>query len=586
VVACTIAAALAKPQDIIKLDNKACANSIAIKRARVVPDQDFRDLAYLEISAKNLLVQWTPGHVNLQETPTYTSFRDARGNHLADEMAKIGTLLQYPAPPTTHPWDILLHGSKLPQPPKTWIMKLRRQKVVEGAHWTTWLPLKSLRRSSWVRWLWGQARWPDCGAPWERNPSFCPHCPKLHGTSVQMRLAHCDLWKPAFFDAWVTWWGGLSQLASQWLSTATDIQLWSAVCLQIPLSLIDSLPFQERPLLRRHVALFQFQAIHGVKQLMEIFLGPAKPDTSHISPIWLTPYIPPKPGPTPLPTAKLLREYVHAPWGIRPRRKITPPPSAPLNIDEWLAQAKLHQDLEAVQHILSRPVTIMLQKQQLQLRFIGILETFQVLLHAHAEVVLHTWTTMLQYQQLRQLYLTLHSQTVQLYATHKRPKYDLFAHSVVATSSYWEMLTTPLQTFKNNLYVATETYHTEKARLCETIINTLTQELTCLQLQNAIYNRFVLYTADSETLLNQQKHNLLQESKHLLSLQLTHRAEMYKAWRKRTLPPPDEPSKRPKHSHPLPPDPSEPPPDSLLLTGQTDPQVPDSVWLCGDGHWD
>jgi hypothetical protein len=289
------------------------------------------------------------------------------------------------------------------------------------------------------------------------------------------------------------------------------------------------------------VALFQLQAIHGVKQLMEKFLGPPIPDTSHISPIWLTPYIPPKPSPTPLPTAKLLREYVHAPWGIRPRRKIAPLTTAPLNIDEWLTQAKLHQDLEAVQHILSRPAAIMLQKQQVQLRFIAILETFQVLLHAHAELVLHTWATMLQYQQLRQLYLTLHSQTLLMYATHKRSKYDLFAHSVVATSSYWEMMTTPLQTYQRHLHDAMETYHTEKALLCRTMITTLTQELTCLRLQNAIYNRFVQYMADSEALLNQQKHNLLQESKHLLSLQITHRTEMYKAWRKRTLPPPDEP---------------------------------------------
>jgi hypothetical protein len=587
VVACTIAATLAKPQDIIKLDNKACANSIAVKRARVVPDQDFRDLAYQEISAKNLLVQWTPGHVNLHETPTYASFRDARGNHAADEMAKIGTLLQYPAHPTTHPWDILLNGSKLPLPPKTWIMKLRRQKVVEAAHWTTWLPLKSLRRSSWVRWLWGQVRWPDCGAPWERHPSFCPHCPKLHGTSVQMRLAHCDLWKPTFFGAWVTWWGGLSQLASQWLSTATDMQLWTAVCLHIPLSLINSLPFQERPLLRRHVALFQFQAIQGVKHLMEKFLGPPIPDTSHISPIWLTPYIPPKPGPTPLPTAKLLREYVHAPWGIRPRRKISLPPSTPLNVDEWLAHARRHQDTEAVQHILSRPVTIMLQKQQLQLRFIAILETFQVLLHAHAESVLYTWTTMLQYQQLRQLHVTLHSQTEQLYGAHKRSKYDLFADSVVATSSYWEKMTTPLQMFQRNLHDAMETYHLEKTLLCDTIMTPLTQELTCLCLQNAIYSRLVQYMADSETLLNQQKHNLLQESQQQLSLHLTHRSEMYKAWKKRTIPQAGEPPKRPKHSHSQPADHSDPPPDSLLLTGQTDSEVwvSDSVWLCGDGHW-
>ena len=145
VVACTLAAVLAKPNDEIKLDNRACATCISQPRRRVVPDQDFRDVAFEEIQQKRLQVQWTPGHVLLQDTMTFEAYVDAKGNQRADECAKMGTHLRYPTETPGEMWDIVLLGSKMPSPPRSWLLKMRKQKRMQEAHWTSWLPLKGTK---------------------------------------------------------------------------------------------------------------------------------------------------------------------------------------------------------------------------------------------------------------------------------------------------------------------------------------------------------------------------------------------------------------------------------------------------------
>ena len=249
-----------------------------------------------------------------------------------------------------------------------------------------------MRRTAWLPWLWGHVRWHDCAPPWERNPAPCTLCSGRHGASVQSRLLQCPVWNAIFMDHWVGWWGAMSQLATTWLSSTSESEHWKCVCLHIPKTLVDSLPLQEKPFLRKHVALFQFQALQGVRQLREQLVGPA-PHTTSVSPLWLTPYTQPN-SPPPLvtvPTAKQLREQVHAPWGIKPRREAKRPLQEPVDVETWIAQAMGAKDTDAVQHIQQRPALLTAMVQQAETKLIALVELHQILLEAYCSKTSTAW---------------------------------------------------------------------------------------------------------------------------------------------------------------------------------------------------
>ena len=528
-VACTLASYLASPNDVLKLDNRACANCIAKPRERVVPDQDFRDLAYNKITTKGLQILWVPGHVNIHETQTYSEYRDAKGNQ---QCANMGTSLPqtYRTQPET--WDIMLHGTQLPTPPRTWLLKLRSQKVIEDVHWTTWLPLKGTRRTTWLPWLWGHARWHDCAAPWERNAVACPLCKKRHGTSVQCRLVQCDAWSDIFLDRWVSWWGSISLQATSWLASADEAQLWKCACLHIPKALVELLPPQEKPLLRRHVALFQFRALQGVQQLREQFVGPT-PQSAAISPLWLTPYVRPKPAPVAAPTAKQLREQVHAPWGIKPRRKIPNSVQQLIDIEAWITDAKQANDEEGVRHIHQRPTSGPHLKQQADMRMIALFETHNVFLETHSHRISEVWEAAYHVHTLCIRLETLQYTTHDTASKCKLVKTDFFINSVTVMISYWEVMRFPLLDFHRRRHADLTAFEEMKTLFCTQHLQRLNMGLAHMHQGNRVLNKLTQYAGDCETLALRMKDTMLAEATQAVLQQQKSSQAMTRAWRKR-----------------------------------------------------
>ena len=360
----------------------------------------------------------------------------------------VRTLLPHECQLQFGPSDITLHGRKLPTPPKTWLMKMRSQKTVENVHWMTWLPLKGTRRTTWLPWLWGHVRWHNCAAPWERNPANCTLCPKQHGASVQSRLIHCQAWNKTFLDCWISWWGALSSVASTWVASSS-LELWMCTCLHIPKSLVEQIPVQERAFLRRHISLFQFRALHGVQALRETLIGPT-PTTATISPLWLSPYVPPQTKAPPVPTAKLLRDEVHAPWGIKPRRTAPMKPVSTIDIDAWIRQAQNANDNNGVQHILLRRTSMAYLKQQADTHLVELLETYQTLLETHSHSASMLWESSKHALVLHTIWTAIanarHAEANDLHAD----KTNLFVNSTTTMLSLWDTIRRPLFHFWKN----------------------------------------------------------------------------------------------------------------------------------------
>ena len=111
----------------------------------------------------------------------------------------------------------------------------------------------------------------------------------------------------------------MAAVAARWLAQSSAQQQWMCACLQVPKTLLEALPPEEKALTRRHVGFFQLRALQGVQELRGQFVGSTV--SSQVSPLWLTPYQGSKVVPK-QPTAKQLRQEVHAPWGIKRKTKL------------------------------------------------------------------------------------------------------------------------------------------------------------------------------------------------------------------------------------------------------------------------
>ena len=247
------------------LDNQGVVKATPVPCRGVGKDQDYRDSGYRNVTTKNLTVRWTPGHPDLRTATTYQDYIDIQGTNESDTFANMGDNLPMDTPPP-QPHDIVLHGHIMPTPAKSWILQLRRQKQTTDVHWISWIPLKHYRRSTWLPWLWGQVRWWGQGASWERIPTMCGSCGLRHGSSMQMRLAHCPSWA-IFWTEWEKWWNDWATYAKNWLLTAPEHDRWLCARLLIPKSLLDTILQHERHRLCLVAGLFQFRAILGVQGL-------------------------------------------------------------------------------------------------------------------------------------------------------------------------------------------------------------------------------------------------------------------------------------------------------------------------------
>ena len=87
--------------------------------------------------------------------------------------------------PPPKPHDFVLQEQIMPTQAKTWILQLRRLKLMAEVHWVTWVPVEHYQRNAWVPWLWGQVRWWGIGAPWERLPTLCAAADSSTGALFQ-----------------------------------------------------------------------------------------------------------------------------------------------------------------------------------------------------------------------------------------------------------------------------------------------------------------------------------------------------------------------------------------------------------------
>ena len=585
VVACALACALAKVADTIKLDNRACATCIAQQRTREVPDQDFRDLACQEISQKNLTILWTPGHVSLNDTQTYTAYKDARENGRADSCARLGTLLPHNPPLLCNPWDIILHGTKLPTPPRAWLMKMRSQKVLTNTHWTTWLPLKGMRRSTWLPWLWGHVRWQDYGAPWEKQASPCNLCTLNHGASVQSRLLYCGRWRRHFYDEWVKWWGPLAAQATVWLTSADETDLWMCACLHIPTTLLESIPIHEKRHIRKHVAFFQFRAIHGVQGLRNILTGVSP--VAQPSSLWLStkPAARPAVPSSSTPTARQLRDYVHAPWGIKPRRKeptVLPTTTVQAEITAWIEQATAAKDTDGVTFILNRTTTVSYLRSKAQSSYNELSQAHYDIMDAFCQEKTSLWEaaqhSICLRSKLTSLQLVLREQLHHLYTA----KHDWFNQAMCTLLLSWDQVRSSMGTFWAQRQQDTSRFCEWKHGECDAQMRRLQRQLYALSLRQSIWDSLLRFTTECETVATGMKQNLLDATMERLSV----RQKMWVAWRKRLRNTQDEEvtsqprHKKPKLSH------SEP--ETAICLTHPDSIADDqgTIWLCGEGSWE
>ena len=164
----------------------------------------------------------------------------------------------------------------------------------EGLHWTTWLPLRGVRRHMWIQWVWGNVRWCGCSPPWQRCKVLCPLWSKWHTGTTHARPAQCNAWLPVFVAEWVRTWDTWGDLAQHWISTASAEDLDHISKLRVPQSFIDTVLRNRLHALRYRVAWHQYHMAHAVILLRQSLPMPpreaerAKHTPSHSTPVWYT----------------------------------------------------------------------------------------------------------------------------------------------------------------------------------------------------------------------------------------------------------------------------------------------------------
>ena len=99
-------------------------------------------------------------------------------------LAKAACHLPLPNADPVQLYDIFIASDPTPCPARKWIIKQRSIPGFQGTYWTSWLCLNGIQRMVSVTWLWGNARWEGCGAPWHKHWVECPFWGEWHQTMV------------------------------------------------------------------------------------------------------------------------------------------------------------------------------------------------------------------------------------------------------------------------------------------------------------------------------------------------------------------------------------------------------------------
>ena len=163
---------------------------------------DLRCQAAALFRDKQITVRWFPGHRIASAARDAKELDDIHRNSEVDRPAKLATTLPLPLQTPKTPHSISVGGSEAPTPASKWIVAVRPYTKYEGPHWTTWLPLRGVRRHLWIQWVWGNVRWScpplgnvvKCCAPCARSGTEEPHIhawpSAMHGCLFLLRSGY------------------------------------------------------------------------------------------------------------------------------------------------------------------------------------------------------------------------------------------------------------------------------------------------------------------------------------------------------------------------------------------------------------
>ena len=102
------------------------------------------------LRGKQITVRWIPGHRTASAARDAQELDDIHRNNEVDRLAKLATTLPLPLHTPQTPPSISVGGTQAPTPASKWIAAVRPYAKYEGVHWTTWLPLRGVRRHMWI----------------------------------------------------------------------------------------------------------------------------------------------------------------------------------------------------------------------------------------------------------------------------------------------------------------------------------------------------------------------------------------------------------------------------------------------------
>ena len=323
----------------LALDNMSVANYCTEYPSKESADMDLRKEIHDNLQQVDFDCRWIPGHRKERDAANDQDLQDIRLNNRADELAKMGSLLPLPEQVRAKREHIVVTRGIAPTPAKKWIINNRKTITDSTIHWTTWLPLGGTRRGWWLVWLWGLVHWVGCSYPQGRSlVDRCTLCQNTHRTTTQTRLRDCDVWRPAFKDAWVTAWGDISHLMLQWWNQASEDELDQASMLRITTGMVDFMPQRVRQRMRKYVALFQYHVTFNVQKLRGVLpmIQALHPDRAKFKTEWYGPLQIKEIRPNP--TKWRLRQQVRFTGnGFEPRSRQQKPKAKPVAEKTFLA---------------------------------------------------------------------------------------------------------------------------------------------------------------------------------------------------------------------------------------------------------
>ena len=245
------------PQDTLTLDNQAVVRWCQTLPHRECADRDLREFIYSNTRGNPIPMRWIPGHRELVQACTKQDREDIWRNNEVDRWAKKAAgvpLLDVDPTDVSH---IVIGGGHAPT--------LAPQKMDSGLPKYTWVPRGTLddvvtfkrhTPAPLAHLALGQCAMGSVRRTMGKAHSGVPAMWEHHGTTAHQRLISCPKWRPSFINLWTLSWGEWHQQAHEWLLTATANDLQQVSCLQIPSTLIDTLPPKAKVNIRYRVAWF------------------------------------------------------------------------------------------------------------------------------------------------------------------------------------------------------------------------------------------------------------------------------------------------------------------------------------------